>query len=141
VGVFSEHCLEHVTLAAAKALLREVHRILQPGGVVRLAVPDAELYIDLYNQCKRGVDVTLPYATKSSKECGYGPLAALNRVFREHGHVYCYDFEELARSLTEAGFVKVARAAYREGRLPGLLVDSECRMPESLYVEAEKSEA
>jgi predicted SAM-dependent methyltransferase len=41
--IFSEHFLEHLFLDEAIALLRECHRMLAPGGVVRVLVPDADL--------------------------------------------------------------------------------------------------
>ncbi len=41
--VFSEHFFEHLFLDQSIALLRECHRIMQPGAVIRTAVPDADL--------------------------------------------------------------------------------------------------
>ncbi len=44
--VYAEHFFEHLFLDEAMALLREVHRVLAPGGVVRIASPDADLRTD-----------------------------------------------------------------------------------------------
>jgi predicted SAM-dependent methyltransferase len=41
--VFSEHFLEHLFFDEALALLVECHRILTPGGIVRVVVPDSDL--------------------------------------------------------------------------------------------------
>ncbi len=41
-AVYSSHVLEHLTPAQAEALLREARRVLRPGGVIRIAVPDLE---------------------------------------------------------------------------------------------------
>jgi ubiquinone/menaquinone biosynthesis C-methylase UbiE len=41
--VYCSHTLEHVTNEAAANMLRESHRVLQPGGVLRLVVPCAEI--------------------------------------------------------------------------------------------------
>jgi len=38
--ILSEHFLEHVPPATIVAILCECHRLLQPGGLARLAVPD-----------------------------------------------------------------------------------------------------
>lgn len=40
--VYSSHFLEHVPRALVPGFLRECLRVLQPGGVVRLVVPDLE---------------------------------------------------------------------------------------------------
>lgn len=41
--VFSEHFFEHLFIDEAAALFEECHRLLKPGGVMRIAVPDADL--------------------------------------------------------------------------------------------------
>jgi hypothetical protein len=48
-----------------------------------------------------------------------------------------YDYETLSLWLREAGFSSVVRVSFRQGRGPSeLLIDSEKRAFESLYVEA-----
>jgi predicted SAM-dependent methyltransferase len=41
--IYSEHFFEHLFADEAVALLRECHRLLKPGGVIRTVVPDADL--------------------------------------------------------------------------------------------------
>ncbi|MCS6807665.1 MAG: methyltransferase domain-containing protein [Candidatus Kapabacteria bacterium] len=41
-AVYSSHVLEHLTPEAAYAALREQFRVLRPGGIVRVVVPDLE---------------------------------------------------------------------------------------------------
>jgi SAM-dependent methyltransferase len=40
--VYSSHVLEHFSPETAEALLRECHRILKPGGILRTVLPDLE---------------------------------------------------------------------------------------------------
>lgn len=47
-AVYGSHVLEHLEPAAAKVLLRDCFRILKPGGIVRIAVPDLESIARLY---------------------------------------------------------------------------------------------
>src|ERR1700722_8051509 len=47
-GVYSEHCFEHFSVATATGIFREIHRILSRGGVFRIIVPDAEMYLRAY---------------------------------------------------------------------------------------------
>lgn len=61
---------------------------------------------------------------------------AINRVFRNFGHQYAYDFETLQALLTEAGFINIIRCKFLEGLDARLLIDSEERAIESLYLEA-----
>lgn len=41
-AVFANHVLEHLSPAQASAFVREVGRVLRPGGVTRIVVPDLE---------------------------------------------------------------------------------------------------
>jgi predicted SAM-dependent methyltransferase len=41
-AVYHSHVLEHLPRATADRLLRECHRVLKPGGILRVAVPDLE---------------------------------------------------------------------------------------------------
>ena len=63
------------------------------------------------------------------------PIAPLNRIFRDHGHLYAYDAEAMISALTSAGFAQTEKTSFMKGRDPKLLVDSEERAVESLYVE------
>jgi len=46
--VYHSHLLEHLDREIAEAFLSEVHRVLKPGGIVRVVVPDLELYVRKY---------------------------------------------------------------------------------------------
>lgn len=46
--VYSSHVLEHFTSESGEALLRESVRVLKPGGIVRVVVPDLEILARLY---------------------------------------------------------------------------------------------
>jgi predicted SAM-dependent methyltransferase len=48
--VYHSHVLEHFSRAFAPVFLKECHRVLKPGGIVRVVVPDLETMIRLYLQ-------------------------------------------------------------------------------------------
>lgn len=46
--VYHSHILEHLDPADGQQLIRECHRVLKPGGILRIAVPDLEKIAALY---------------------------------------------------------------------------------------------
>jgi len=46
--VYHSHLLEHLDREIAESFLSEIHRVLKPGGIVRVVVPDLELYVRKY---------------------------------------------------------------------------------------------
>jgi predicted SAM-dependent methyltransferase len=52
---YASHVLEHLPRSNASDLLRECHRVLIPGGVIRLAVPDLESIASAYLKSVRDV--------------------------------------------------------------------------------------
>ncbi|MGH8678073.1 MAG: class I SAM-dependent methyltransferase, partial [Burkholderiales bacterium] len=53
-GVYGSHVLEHLEPDAAIRLLKECHRVLKPGGIVRVVVPDLEVIARLYLESLEG---------------------------------------------------------------------------------------
>src|SRR5262249_18741723 len=74
-GIYTEHCLEHISFEECKGVLQEFHRLLKPGGVARIVVPDAEVYCSLYMQTRSGAKVVFPYPEEDKTPAYY-----LNRI-------------------------------------------------------------
>lgn len=59
LGVYHSHVLEHLDSEAGLRLVRECFRVLQPGGVLRVAVPDLERiavgYLDRLGEARKGL--------------------------------------------------------------------------------------
>ncbi len=132
-GIFTEHCLEHISFDDCGRILAEFRRLLRPGGWVRIVVPDAEMYLDLYHRAKRGEAIAFPVPALDGD---LTPMMHVNRTFRAYGHRFAYDFETLRRMLLRAGFTDVRREQFRLGADPALLMDSARRRAESVYIEA-----
>jgi len=130
-GLFSEHCLEHLTFDDCGRALREFHRVMKPGATIRVSVPDGEAYARRYLAGE-----PQPYMDGDGLATGYTPIMSINRIFYGSGHRFIYDYETLAGQLAAAGFNDIRRAVFGEGRDPKLLIDQAGRAPETLYVEA-----
>jgi predicted SAM-dependent methyltransferase len=144
-GIFSEHCLEHVTFENAAKVLRDCHRMLRPGGTIRILVPDGGLYLNLYQRAKAGESVEFPYVDDvgprdllEDSRFGFTPMMAVNRIFRGYEHLFAYDGETMGRLLLQAGFRDIEQTSFRVGRFAPLLVDSDVSAAQTLYMEAIK---
>ncbi len=132
-GIFSEHVQEHFDLASGIGLLRECHRVLRPGGWIRVIMPDAEWIARTY---LNNPETLLTHRPVESHQ----PMDAVNSYFRQrYEHQCLYDFELAKFALEEAGFVQVDRVECGAGRCPpDLILDDPKYSGESLYVEAVK---
>jgi predicted SAM-dependent methyltransferase len=130
-GIYCEHVIEHLPFDTVPFILSEWKRVLRPGGVVRILVPDAQLYVETYCSIKKGEKALFPYHNVAST-----PMMQVNEMFRSYEHQYAYDYETLARLLDEAGFKGITQCEHKKGRDEKLLLDSEDRRAESLRIEA-----
>lgn len=144
-GIFCEHFVEHLDYTEELPhFLSECRRVLQPGGVLRIIVPDAERYLRAYaaddwaalaalRPLEAGrVDAHFNFAYRTRMEL-------INMILRQgHHHKYAYDLETLAFVLRRYGFAHVVRQQFGHSLLPELAIDWTERASESLYVEAVK---
>lgn len=133
-AVFSEHVIEHLSQEDAERLLRECHRILQTGGVLRLSTPDAGRYLRSYAGDREFLrHPSFPQAVDS-------PIDRINIMMREGGqHLWVYDSDSLLRLLRRVGFASAAEQQFGVSQHPRMQkIDLESRAFESLYVEAVK---
>ena len=144
-GLFCEHFFEHLDyFNDVPYFLASCFRSLQPGGALRIIVPDAEKY--LFGYCENGWDSlkkTRPldddlrdimmghkYETK---------MQLINEVFRQgNEHKFAWDYETVELVLKQAGFSKISRMEFGISNDPKLVIDRLIRKSESLYVEAIK---
>jgi predicted SAM-dependent methyltransferase len=133
-GVFTEHVLEHFTLEEGERLVRELHRVLRPGGCLRVVVPDAELIM------RRYFDAPDALVARRAADRDETAMETVNSYFRQrYEHQFLYDWTTLKKLLERAGFGTVTRAACHHGALcPPIVLDDEKYEWESLYVEASK---
>lgn len=126
-AIYSSHVLEHLAYPAPMlGLLRECRRILAPGGELRVAVPNARIFLDGYANpaafdrdrwCTH--DVGLPYTSR---------IDCVNFIAYMGGdHRHLFDEENLVAVLAEAGFRDVRLREFDPA------IDVAARRHESIY--------
>lgn len=129
--VFVSHLLEHLFHPLqSHRLLSEILRVLQPGGVARLVVPDIEQCINAYvnNDAAFFADRRkhwnwLPEdMTRLESFLAYAGVGPTPEHLFEH-HKFGYDFETIKRCLERAGFVNIKRCKYQGSAHGALQVD------------------
>jgi hypothetical protein len=152
--VFLSHVLEHLFYPRqSQRLLHDIHRVMQPGGVVRIVVPDIEQWINAYvtndkaffdAQEVRTSDRTLEPTRLETLLPYSGAVSDPSQLYSSHK--FGYDFETLQRCLTAAAFVNIRRCNYQESPFESLRVDDASGNAgeqygdryRSLFVEAQK---
>jgi len=91
--IYASHVVEYFDREEVPSLLTEWHRVLKPGGVLRIAVPNFRMIADLYSEGKYDLNyfVGLLY--------GKMPMGA-QTIY----HKTVYDFQSICVVLQQAGF-------------------------------------
>lgn len=121
--IYHSHFLEHLTKEDAEMFLRECHRVLKKGGLMRITVPDLEFVLEMY---KRGE------GEKMLESYFFIPY-----YYNFSGHKYMYDFDILKRKLEKIGFSEIVKREYGMGDCPDANY-LDVGTIESLYVECRK---
>jgi len=132
--IYSEHFIEHIGINHAQNMFKEFYRVLKPGGILRIATPDLDYMVEKYTSASwKDQDwiETYNYQWIQTR------AEMLNVCFREWGHQYLYDAEELERRLREVGFGKILRQEWNVS-MCAELANRETRKDSKLIIEAVK---
>jgi predicted SAM-dependent methyltransferase len=159
-AVYHSHVLEHIDRDAVPAFFAEVRRVLRPGGIHRVVVPDLEQAVRAY---LASLDADAPDHDKTveplldqsvrREASGTSRQRPMRRRLenlllgdaRKRGetHQWMYDRVNLREHLEAAGFVDCTVVGPTESRIPGwremgLDADSDgtVHKPGSLWMEA-----
>jgi len=108
--IFSEHVIEHLTYDEGKAMIAEAHRVLAPGGKMRMSTPNLTRFIELFDKSPSEEAKAYLVGKRQWHEWPDEPNAAaiiLNLQMSSWGHKFMYDVETLGASLQRVGFRNV----------------------------------
>jgi len=138
--IYSSHVLEHLDRREVDLYLKEARRILCPGGLLRLVVPDLSLMIDKYNlNLDADALITELYLSQDRPRTFAQRLRAT--IVGSRNHQWAYDGSSLSQVLLRNGFTlpTVLPAGKTLIQDPGELNLYE-RSDVSLYIEAKKAQ-
>lgn len=130
--IASCHMLEHLTWDEGLSFLKECHRVMKPGAVMRVSVPDAERITNYYRKSELGMfdEINVVSAKNPCQSFKFWSL-----LFE--GHRIAYDGVSLKKIGEEAGF-KVKRCNFNEGNKQ-ILAETFDLLPDlSIWVEFTK---
>lgn len=145
-GIFCENFVEHLDYTEeVPTFLSECHRVLAPGGVLRVVVPETRTLLEAYlssgwSEIERLFELGADHRDSRLGGQYHTKLEAVNVAFRQgHEHRWMYDFETLAFVMRLCGFGKVLHQSFGKCELEELCIDGHGLAHSSLFVDAVKS--
>lgn len=137
-AIYTSHMLEHLSRKAAVKFLAEALRVLEPGGVLRIGVPDLRRSVNRYlNDGDADAFMTDIFVAPPALENWQDKARLLVSGFRHHQ--WMYDGPSLTNLMASHGFVKVEMCPPGMTKIedPGHL-DLWERSEETVFVEGAK---
>jgi predicted SAM-dependent methyltransferase len=91
-------------------MLKECHRVLRPGGKIRISTPNLQAILSLAESNKNPVQqayIKMASDKYIPENRDYQASLVINNFFWDFGHHLVYDAQTLEASLATAGFVQI----------------------------------
>lgn len=152
--IFTEHLFEHLTFNEELTMLEECFRVLKKGGILRLATPNFDFLIQLYNQKGKIETDYVKWSTnryvydvkEKLEEKDHHEIFVINNFVRDWGHQIIHNFSTLDILLKKSGFKNVTLQKVGQSNDPvlnglekhGNIIPIEFNELETIVVEAVK---
>jgi SAM-dependent methyltransferase len=132
-AIYAGEVWEHFDYADAAKLTAECFRVLAPGGVLRVCVPDGQVFWRHYLRLIDAGDVA---ALRAHVSLFFGEICTKPTI-GSYGHFHKWQFDEpqLVDLFRAAGLEDVARRGYHDSRIPQI---AEVERSDFLIVEGVK---
>jgi predicted SAM-dependent methyltransferase len=119
--IYHSHMLEHLSYKDGMVFVENCFKALQPGGIMRVLVPDLELWIKNYVQ--GNTFFFDEYRKALAPEAHLYPTngSVFMGMLHNHEHKCGYDFDTLKWVLEKAGFGRVRRTLVQDSDLPDIV--------------------
>jgi SAM-dependent methyltransferase len=143
-GVYASHVLEHLSLSDCRAALRETFRILRPGGIFRLVVPDLQVLAEQYVDRVRHGDALASESFMDRSLLGQRSRPrsmsdVASSYLGNSRHLWMWDAPSMTSALENTSFVAVRVARIGDSGDPMFdLVEEPARFEDSFAVQAQR---
>lgn len=141
--IYHSDIFEHFSYHEATAFLKECHRVMKPGALMRVCVPDLSVIIEAYDT--HNLDEFNDIQPIEYQQCKsdsirasmlmFGSLGSTQSAYQ--GHQMMYDSEGLEEMLSNAGFVDVEQQEEDMSRSP-LMCNKDVHRDVELIMECRK---
>jgi SAM-dependent methyltransferase len=121
--VYASHVIEHLHRSDARDFLSDAHRVLKPGAICRVVVPDVHAIVGWYLEHRQNTgngsssDLLMDMLGVEPREAPRG-LARLLGTADLHTHKWMYDEHGLEALFREAGFSNATPRAFLDSAIP-----------------------
>lgn len=119
-AAYCSHVLEHLSFSDCKRALKETLRILKPGGVFRMVLPDLAVLVGNYNAAAGDAEAANRFMRNTLLGVESRPrgLKGLMRSWLGNAeHLWMWDYPSLSAELAAAGFTGIRRAVFGDSGL------------------------
>jgi len=150
--IYCCHFLEHLKQQDAQSFMKECYRVLAPGGIIRIIVPDLAQYVERYlkrlsQENKEALIKNLPSDRFLEDLCIFEKESAnenilirlYKKIYNKNTHKWMYDEYSLTALLLEYGFDTIQRKGCYESLIKDIeKLDNPEKFNGSVCLEAQK---